>query len=144
MPPVLKSVLAVLAAVIVAFIVIFVVQNISSAMYSLPEGVGMDDREALARAMAALPIGAFLLVLLSYALGSFIGGWMAARHAPSSPLAHAIAVGVLLTAAGLMNLMAFRHPTWFVVLNVPEFVFFAWLGGLAGRPSVRARPAAAT
>lgn len=144
MPPVLKSVLAVLGGVVVGFIVIFVVQNISSAMYTLPEGVGMDDREALARAMATLPIGAFLLVLLSYAMGSFIGGWMAARHAPSSSLAHAIAVGVVLTVAGLLNLMAFRHPMWFIVLNVPEFVLFAWLGGLAGRPAVRAQPSAAT
>ena len=144
MPPILKSVLAVLGGVIVGFIVIFVVQNISSAMYSLPDGVGIDDRDALARAMSALPLGAFLLVLLSYAMGSFIGGWTAARHAPASPVAHAIAVGGLLTIAGLMNLMAFRHPTWFIVLNVPEFVFFAWLGGLAGRPSVRPQPSAAT
>ena len=144
MPPLLKSVLAVLGGVLVGFIVIFVVQNISSAMYSLPDGVTMDDRESLARAMAALPIGAFLLVLLSYALGSFVGSWVAARNAPSSPLAHALAVGVVLTFVGLMNLTAFRHPTWFVVLNVPEFVLFAWLGGLAGRPAVRAAPSAAT
>lgn len=144
MPAILKSIVAVIGGVVLGFIVIFVVQNISSAMYSLPEGVRMDDRDALARAMSALPLGAFLLVLLSYAMGSLLGGWTAARYAPSSPVAHAVAVGVLLTITGLMNLMAFRHPTWFIVLNVPEFVFFAWLGGLAGRPSVRSLPSAAT
>ncbi|HSA57212.1 MAG TPA: hypothetical protein VLE53_15980 [Gemmatimonadaceae bacterium] len=143
MPPILKSVLAVLGGVVAGFIVIFVVQNISSAMYSLPEDVGTADREALARAMAGLPLGAFLMVLLSYALGSLLGGWVAARNAPRAPMAHALAVGALLTLAGLMNLMAFRHPTWFIVLNVPEFVFFAWLGGLAGRPLLRPGPSAA-
>jgi MFS family permease len=144
MPPAIKSVLSVLGAAVVGYLLFFVVQNISSAMYSLPDSVHMDDGEALAGPMAALPLGAFMLVLLSYAIGSFVAGWMAARYAPSSPVGHAVAVGVLLTLVGLINLTAFRHPTWYIVVNVPEFILFAWLGGLAGRPGVRPRPSPAT
>jgi hypothetical protein len=132
--PVVKSVLAVLGGVAVGYLVIFLVQNISSGMYALPEDVTLRDRDALARAMASLPVGAFLMVLLSYALGSLGGGWVAARYAPRAHVGHAIAVGVVLTLQGLLNLTVFRHPTWFIVLNVPEFVLFAWLGGVLGRP----------
>jgi hypothetical protein len=132
--PVVKSVLAVLGGVVAGYLAIALVQNISSGMYALPEDVTLQDRDALARAMSSLPVAAFLMVLLSYALGSLAGGWIAARNAPRAPLGHAIAVGIILTLQGLLNLTVFRHPTWFIVLNVPEFVLFAWLGGVLGRP----------
>lgn len=134
MHPVVKSVLAVLGGLVAGYVVILLVQNISSGMFALPDDVTIEDRDALARAMSSLPIGAFLMVLLSYALGSLLGGWIAARNAPRAHLGHAIAVGVMLTLLGLVNLTVFRHPTWFIVLNVPEFVLFAWVGGLLGRP----------
>src|SRR5690606_6544502 len=131
--------------VVAGWVVIFLVQNISSGMYSLPDGVDVSTPEALARAMTLLPIGAFLMVLLSYALGSLAGGMVAAHVARRAPVGHAIAVGLLLTIVGLMNLAYFRHPTWFIVVNVPEFVAFAWLGAfvMTRRPAwLRGDPSA--
>ncbi|HEX7121674.1 MAG TPA: hypothetical protein VF178_04825 [Gemmatimonadaceae bacterium] len=138
---IIRSLLAVSIGTIAGWVVIFLVQNISSGMYSLPAGVDVSTPEALARAMSLLPIGAFLMVLLSYAAGSAVGGAVAARIAPRARIGHAVVVGLLLTLVGLINLSYFRHPTWFIVVNVPEFVVFAWLGavvatrlGRASRP----------
>lgn len=125
-----QGLLAASVGTIAGWVVIFLVQNISSGMYSLPPDVDVSTPEALARAMSLLPIGAFLMVLLSYAAGSAVGGAVAARIAPRTPIAAAIVVGILLTGVGLINLSYFRHPTWFIVVNVPEFVVFAWVGAV--------------
>lgn len=125
---ILRSVLAVIAGVLAGGVVVAVIQNISSGMYSLPPGVDISTPEALGRAMTLLPIGAFLMVLLSYAVGSGVGGFVAARIAPRAPVGHALVVGGLLMVRGLTNLTVFPHPTWFVVVNVSEFLLFAWMG----------------
>jgi len=45
---------------------------LSMLFYPLPEGVTMEDVEALNKYMAIAPLGAMLLVIVSHAMGSFI------------------------------------------------------------------------
>ncbi|MDZ4115316.1 MAG: hypothetical protein U1C54_04795 [Xanthomonadaceae bacterium] len=69
--------------------------------------------------MATAPIGALVVVIAGWALGSVVGGWLAAKLAPRSPVAHALVLGGVLTLAGIANNMMIPPPMWF------------WLGSLA-------------
>ena len=129
-----KSIIAVVLAVLLAGVVIAAVQLVNTQIFPLPPGVAFNDREAMSRAVSSMPTGGFVLLLLSYTLGALAGGWLAARMAPRRPLLHAMIVGVLLLAAGVMNFVSIPHPLWVTVLGLLIFLPMAWLGASLARP----------
>jgi MFS family permease len=129
MQPTLGSIFAMAGALVTAMVIFMLVQGLNSVIFPPPEGTNLRDPEAMRTFVQSLPPLAFLVVLLSYALGSFAAGWIGARYAPRGAMSHALVIGAVLTAVGVMNLLAIPHPVWFAFLNVPEFILFAWLGG---------------
>lgn len=122
---------AVAAGLVVSVVLITAVQAISVRLFPPPPGLDPNDPAALARFMQQLPIGALLLVALSYAVGSLGGGvgvGFVARRAAYGPAA---VVGGLLTVAGFMNLAAIPHPAWFAVVTTLTYVPCALLGTYA-------------
>ena len=133
-----KSIIAVVLAVLLAGVVIAAVQLLNTQIFPLPPGVDFNDREAMSRAVSSMPTGGFVLLLLSYTLGALAGGWLAARMAPRRPLLHAMIVGVLLLAAGVMNFVSIPHPLWVTVLGLLIFLPMSWLGASRARPRAAA------
>ena len=133
-----KSIIAVVLAVLLAGVVIAAVQLVNTQIFPLPPGVDFNDREAMSRAVSSMPTGGFVLLLLSYTLGALAGGWLAARMAPRRPLLHAMIVGVLLLAAGVMNFVSIPHPLWVTVLGLLIFLPMSWLGASRARPRAAA------
>jgi hypothetical protein len=135
-----KRALAVLAGLAASVVLISLVQWLNFTLFPPPDGLDPNDPEHLARIMAQMPVVAFLLVELSYALGSLGGGWVVGRLAPDRPLGLAIALGVLLTVAGGFNLASVPHPVWMAVLTTITYVPMAVLGArVAGRQRKTAR-----
>ena len=59
------------------------------------------------------------------------GCYVAARLAPSRPMAHAIVLGLLGLAMNVAVSLATwdAHPTWFIVVGLATTMVWAWLGG---------------
>ena len=132
MHPILRSVLAILAGALVAFILIAAIELLSGKLY--PLHADANRPEEMGKAMARAPVGALLLVLLGWAVGTISGAWTATRTAGRSPLIHGLAVGALLLCAALANLLSFPHPVWFWIAAVALFLPCAYLGStLAAR-----------
>lgn len=95
---------------------------LSMVFYPLPEGVTMEDAEALNKYMAIAPLGAMLLVIISHAMGSFIGAVVATLLSQISKWKNSTAfkyqwlvIGLIFTYAGWMNLQELTHPDWFKI-----------------------------
>jgi hypothetical protein len=71
------------------------------------------DREVVRTLLARARIGAFLVVILGWILGSLAVGWIAARVAGRSGVARGLVLGVLLTLAGVANNLMVPPPLWF-------------------------------
>jgi uncharacterized protein YacL len=127
----IKNVLYVLSGVIIGGAVIYLVESIGHKIYPLPENFDWTDTEVIENHIASLPIGAFVIVLLAYILGSFAGGFMTALY-KNSGLANVIAVGVILLLLGLLNLLMIQHPTWFLVVSLMTYLPSAYVGGSLG------------
>ncbi len=136
---VVRRILAVLAGVAAAMVMIMALQIATSAIYPPPPGIDWTDPQAKNAYVASMPLGAFLLILVAYAVGSLIGGLAATAVSDRSSAKPAIIVGVLLTATGASNLAEIHHPLWFAVTSTLVYVPFAWLGA---RVLMRTRPAA--
>ena|SRR5580765_5875372 len=89
---------------------------------------GMTDREAIRALMANAPVGAFLVVLLGWALGSFVGGFLAAWIGGVAPVTHALVLGGLLTLAGVANNLMLPPPAWFWIPSLVVFLPAAYAG----------------
>ena len=134
---VLRSVGAVIAGFVVASIVMMAVEATNGRLL-YPElakaAEGVTDREAIRAIFASAPIGALLVVVAGWALGSVLGGWTAARLAGRSPVTHALVLGALLTCAGIANNLMLPPPLWFWVAGLIVFLPCAWFGArLAAR-----------
>jgi hypothetical protein len=129
MSPILGSTRAVVLGALVAIVLISLVEAINGRLYPLPAGLDINNREAMSGYIATLPLAAFLLLLLGYALGGLGGGYVAARLAPTRPMRHAGVVMILLVVASLLNLRSFEHPVWFWVANLVVVVGLPLLGG---------------
>jgi len=120
---------------VVGFVVVFGVETLNGRIHPPPAGVDLADPAALRAAMADLPASALVIVLAGWALGSCIGGSVAAKFGGTRPVRNALIVGAILMAAGVTNLFMLPHPLWFNVLGLIVFLPAAWAGGrIAGRP----------
>lgn len=128
-----RSVLAVFVGIVVAVLAVFIVESVGHVVFPPPPGVDVSDPEALRELMERIPAGALAFVLLAWVLGSFLGGFTAAKIAVQHRLACALIVGVVMLGAGGMTMMMIPHPLWMMVLGVLLPVPAAWVGArLAG------------
>ncbi|MCH2378826.1 MAG: hypothetical protein MK236_05320 [Pedosphaera sp.] len=133
-----KSFLALFAAGVAATVVILIIQNIGINLYPPPEELKallksadkVVQENAFKELIATAPIGALWLVLLAYAVGTTVGGWLAARMAPHHPLGHAALIGACLLGGGIINFALIPHPTWMVIIGVLIFIPSALLGAI--------------
>lgn len=126
-----RRIVAVIAGLAGSVAVIMVVQALNVRLYPPPAGFDFANPDALAALMAQMPLGALLMVELSYAAGSLAGGavvHLVVRNRTTGPL---IVVGWLLTLAGVANLAAVPHPLWFAVLSTVTYVPCVFLGTAA-------------
>jgi len=127
-----RSSLAVIVGFVAASVVMLIVEWINGHVI-YPElgkaAEGVTDRETMRALMAAAPVGAFLVVLIGWSLGGLIGGHLAARIGWDAPMANAMALGALLTLAGIANNLMLTPPAWFWIPTLLIFLPAAWAGG---------------
>ena len=133
-----RTVLGVLAGLAAMVVVIMLVQLGSAQWFPPPQGVDMRDPDALAIAMAQMPLAALALVVVAWLLGAFAGGWVAARIAMPHPRMAAVIVALAVVAGVVMMVLAFPHPMWMTVLGLALPVPMALAGARLARP--RATP----
>jgi hypothetical protein len=141
--PVVRSIVGVFAGLVVCVILIGVIEYAACAVHPAPKGFDFSDREQLRAHVENAPLSALLLVLAAYAVGTFVGAYMAARVAGRAPLVHAAIVVAPFFVGSVMNLRAMPWlPVWFAVVNLVMFAPIAWLAAWLARPRVeQARPA---
>src|SRR5690554_5497092 len=95
-----RVVVAALVGVMTALVLVGVIESIGHRVYPTPEGIDLADPEQLRRYVDGLPVGAFLIVLASWVVATFVGGLVAASVAGTRPhvLAGGIGVVILLAA----------------------------------------------
>ncbi len=129
---VLRSIAAVVAGFVAASAVMMVVEWFNGrVLYPglAKSAEGVTDRETIRAIFAAAPVGSLLVVIGGWILGGIAGGWVAARVGGRAGWAHALALGVLLTLAGIANNLMLPPPLWFWVASLVVLIPAASGGG---------------
>lgn len=127
-----RKILAVVVALIAALAIMMVIQMLNSILVQPPSADVMGDPAKLKEFMAGLPSTAYLVVLISYVLASFAGGFIVtkmSRQVSSGPTL-AIIIGAMLTIGGILNffVMLPGQPMWFIAASLISYIPIALLG----------------
>jgi hypothetical protein len=125
-----RVVVAALVGVITALVLVVGIEAVGHRLYPTPAGIDLSDPDQLRRYVDGLPVGAFLIVLASWVVATFVGGLVAAMVATSHPHLLAGSIGVVILLATFANLVVVPHPTWFSVLAMVTVPVAAWASGV--------------
>lgn len=106
----MRTILGVLAGLAIAMLVIAGVEAVSAMFFKLPANFATLDRVDQAQVMADMPATAKRLIVIGWALGAAIGGYVANGIARSGSAAGV--VGVLVAVSGIANVIMLPHPFW--------------------------------
>ncbi|MBC7553986.1 MAG: hypothetical protein H7257_08405 [Taibaiella sp.] len=125
-----KNVWAVVTGAVSSILTIFAGEYGMSVFYPLPAGIDINNRYVLGKAIAAMPLSAFIFLLAAHALSAVVGGVVAtllSRRVNGRP---AIVVGLILVISAVYNLYLIPHPIWFALINACEYLPLVYLGYL--------------
>lgn len=128
---VIRSIVAVIAGFVAASAVMIVVESVNGRLL-YPElhksAEGVTDRQEIKAIMASAPVGALAVVIFGWALGSVAGGFLATLIGRKAPVGHALALGGLLTLAGVANNLMLPPPLWFWIATFVVFLPATYVG----------------
>ncbi len=117
-----RNAIAIILGIVVAFLVIMSIQMINYSLFPLPEGIDMENQEAMKEHIQTLPVTAFVIVLLSYLIGTFVSVFVAIKIAASHFRTIALILGTFLMIMSIINLIRIPHPIWFMIIEVLIFI----------------------
>ena len=134
----LRLIGGIVAGIVLALATVFLVELIGRVVYPFDD-IDMHDRQAVGEMIAAMPVGALLIVAAAWLLGAFVGGAVAARIGGRRWAAWLVAGIVLLFA--LATILMYPHPAWMQIAAIVAPALGGLLAGHLAAP--RAREAAA-
>jgi len=127
-----KNVLSVIIGLVASSFIIFALEVIGHIIYPAPADLDLNNMEAVKVFASAAPPIVFVLVIISYAVGSLVGGLVAAAIAVKNKMTKAITVGGILMGLGAYNLFMIPHPIWTIIISIFLFIPCSWIGGMWG------------
>ncbi len=132
---IVRRIAAVVVGLLVGGIGVSLVQLISTWLYPMPPDVDMNNTEQLGAWIKTLPTPAFLIVLISWAVGPLLGTFVARVISPSRSALPATIVWLLFAAATLMMLFTIPHPWWMWPGGILVWFLFGMLGLALSAPN---------
>jgi len=132
MNPILRNILAVIAGWMGGSLINMGLVKIGNAVVPI-DGIDPTDMNALAEVMPTLGYENFIFPFLAHALGTLIGGAIAAWIATNHKMKFAIGVGSFFLLGGILINYMLPGPTWFAITDIAlAYLPMAWLGGKLG------------
>ena len=124
----------ILLGAIVGYMIVSAIEMINLVLLKPPAGLDFKDPAALKTYVASLPETAFILVIVAWLAGAFVGVLIATRVARWR-LAGLI-VGLLMIGATVSNFLRFPHPIWAIVGAIAGLLAAIWMGVQVGEKKV--------
>ncbi len=127
-----KNILSIVFGLLVSFVLILIGDIISQLIYHRPAGFDEKNTAAVKIYVENAPSIVFIILIISYALGSILGGLVSSVIAPHNKMTKSITVGGILMGLGAYNLFMIPHPLWTIVISFFVLIPCSYLGGYLG------------
>ena len=123
----IRSIGALIAGIVTAFASIYLIEMLGHTIYPPPADLDFSDPAAIRPYIATLPIIALLFPMFGWFVGTLAGSLVANFCGDAKPYVYAAAVGGLVFAATVANLILIPHPLWFSIISLLGIIASAWL-----------------
>jgi hypothetical protein len=128
----MRNALSVFLGVLTGIFIIFSLEIVSHIIYPIPEGTDLNNADAINAYTSAAPVIVFILLVVSYSLGSLVGGLVSSSVATLNKMTKSITTGGILMGLGVYNLFMIPHPVWTIIVSIFLFIPCSYLGGYLG------------
>ena len=112
----IKNVLGFILGLIVGGILFTLIQMINYLFVPLPAGFDPYDLSSMKELIDNMPVTAWLMLILSYIIGSFGAGFVCGKIAVSRSIIFPIALALMFMLGWTSNIVRIPHPMWVVVI----------------------------
>jgi hypothetical protein len=106
---------------------------IAPLIIKYPEGVSFATEASTIQSMKLLQPIHFIIPFVAHALGTFISTLLMAIYVKNNFLKLAFFISVLYLFAGVLNVIMYPSPIWFIVLDlVVAYIPLGYLGAIVG------------
>ena len=117
----LRKILAVVAGIIATSVAVGLVQQLGHYLYPLPTGTDPNDAEAIKKYVETAPFMAIFFVIISYAVGALVGGFVSTSIANDGKKIYALIIGVLFLFTSIYMMITIPSPIWFWILGIASW-----------------------
>ena len=121
-----RVILGCLAGVFIALGLVVIFEGLSHLISPMPEGLDLDNREAMAAYVAQVPIAAKFALASGWAIAGFAGSALAAWISKRGWTSWV--VGGLMFAGLGSSLIAIPHPIWMIFAAIAGVLFATIIG----------------
>lgn len=132
MPPYFRFILGLVAGIAAGVVTMIAMQHFFP--FQVPAGVDYASGKPFNAWVGTLSNHALVLMLMSFLVGSLVGGFITRLVAPArAPYPLELIVGFVLLFYSIVSFQAAPTPAWMTYISCPGCMLFAWVGGWAGR-----------
>lgn len=114
----LRIILGVIAGIIVGSVCVWGVETLNHILHPYPAGMKANDMEAFKSYIENLPFLGKFMVIVGYALGALVSGFVSTKIAKNGKSTAAIICGFIFLSFTIYNMTVLPTPVWFWVLGV--------------------------
>jgi len=130
----LRSITAIVLGFIAGFLIFFAVEYASIRIYPLPAGSEFLDSASLIAARTSRPVGAMIIVLAGWVMGTSIASFVSTKLAQDMKSLYGLILGLVFVAEGILKMREVPRPLWFWIAGVPLLVIAPFVGTIAALP----------
>ena len=119
----LRKILAVVIAMVAAGIVIGIVQQTGHKLYPLPEGTNPENPDDIAKYVENAPFMTVFFVIISYAAGALVGGFISTLIANDRKKIYAVIIGIIFLITSVYMMSIIPSPLWFWICGILVWLF---------------------
>lgn len=129
MKQVVRYFLAIFSGALMGSVANMLIISFSTTIIPLPEGADNSSIQSLEDTIHLFQFKHFIMPFLAHALGSLIGGAIAAWIAPNHKLLVALTIGAFFLVGGTMMVIQLPSPIWFNVIDLTlAYLPMSWIG----------------
>lgn len=114
----IRRILAVVGGILTGSLAIWLMETLGHYLYPLPAGVGPNNMAEFKEYVSNLPFPALLLVIVGYALGAVVSGFVSTKIGKDGKNRYALICGVFFLLATVYNMSVLPTPIWFWILGI--------------------------
>jgi len=114
----LRRILAVIAGIMVGSVGIWLMERLGHSLYPFPADLKPDNIEGFKAYVGNLPFMGKFIVIIGYALGALLSGFVATKVANNGKPVAAIVCGAIFLFFTVYNMMVLPTPVWFWILGI--------------------------